>query len=736
MDAPAPPAPKWSWKRDAAAALFVALVCSSLFAVITKQWLLPANVPRAYANDSVVYLAWVETMIEEGSYLHNSRVGQPLGTDWRGFPTSDGWLNWQVLRLLTWLNPDPAWALNWFYWISFPLVALSAFAVARLLGLSRVAAAPVAVLYDFLPYHILRFHMERCEHVFLAAYFIVPWSVFACLRWRAPNAGRRGLPVYYGLAVLTGRGHGYYAFFAAVLMLTAGIYGARNDRRWSPFVHSVIWGAVAAGTLLLTMLPEIRYARTAPHNPDAPTRNPAEAEEYGLKIAQLILPVPGHQVPALAKFRAMYQASSPLVNENETAALGVVGSVGLLFLLARAVFRRTGAPETPTDLLAVLALVIVLLAAVGGFASAINWGQYFAGMQPWVRGYNRISVFLAFVSLLALGALADTYWRRLASFRGRVAFTAGAVVVTAAALIDQTPRAVTRRYAENAAHYESDREFFPRLEAQASPGDFVFILGYRYYPECPTEPLIGYDHFRPYLHTKSLTFSYGALRGEPNVAWCMTMSAKPPAEMTEHLARMEAHGLLVYRPGYTDQGKKIEEAAEAATGVRPIVSPDQQFAFYDLRIVRERLKAQTPANEWSRTKARLRHPLVPVCRTGFLKDITPENPADVQRDFGTPADVRVSNGLPETRRLELRFTVTMTHADDATETRWLRVSHGDHHELVPVPPEGAAIVRVVEVPPGETVIRLIPAMTIAEAESGRPKKSCWMHMTNISWAER
>ena len=736
MDAPAPPAPKWSWKRDVAASLFVILFSSTLFAVITKQWLLPAGVPRAYANDYVVYLAWAETMIEEGSYLHNSRVGQPLGTDWRGFPTSDGWLNWQVIRLLAWLNPDPAWVLNWFYWLTFPLVGLSAFAVARLWGLSRVVAVSVAVLYDFLPYHILRFHMERCEHVFLAAYYIVPWSLLACLRWRAPTVGNRGLAAYFGLAVLTGLGHAYYAFFAVVLMLAAGTYRARNARRWAPGVHSVLWGAMTTATLLLTMLPEIRYAMTAAPNPDSPARNPAEAEVFGLKIVQMILPVPDHQIPALAQFRAMYQASSPLVNENETAALGAVGSVGLLFLLARAVFRRTGASETPTDLLAVLALVIVLLAAVGGFASVINWAQYFAGIQPWVRGYNRISVFLAFVSLLALGALADNYWRRLASFRGRMAFTAGAVVVTAAALIDQTPRAITRHYAENAAHYESDREFFPRLEARASRGDFVFILGYRYYPECPTEPLIGYDHFRPYLHTKSLTFSYGALRGEPNDAWCMTLSAKPPADLIDHLARMDAHGLLVYRPGYTDQGNKIEEAAEAATGVRPIVSPDQQFAFYDLRIVRERLKAHTPADEWSRTKARLRHPLTPVCGAGFLRDNTLENPADVQRDFGTPADVRVSNGLPETRRLEMRFTVTMTHADDATETRWLRVSHGDHHELVPVPPEGAAIVRVVEVPPGETVIRLVPALTREEAESGRPKKSCWMHMSNISWAER
>jgi len=713
------------------AGLFVVAVSSGIFAGVSEQWRHPAGVPRAYGSDYVAYLTWVNTMIEEGSHLHNSRVGRPLGTDWRGFPTSDGWLNWQVIRGLAFINPDPVWVLNWFYWLTFPLVSLSAFVVARLLGLSRVVAVAVALVYAFLPYHVL-----RNEHVFLTAYYGVPFSLLACLRWRAPHVGNRGLLGFFGLAILTGVGHAYYAFFANVLMLAAGAYRARNDRRWAPAVLSVLWCGVASATLALTMLPEIRYGMTAPPNSNATKRNPAEAEEYGLKIAQLVLPAPDHRIPALARFRAVYQASSPLVNENETAALGVAGSAGLLFLLGRVVFRRPSSPETPADSLSLLALVIVLLAIVGGFASVINWLQHALGMTPWIRSYNRISVFLGFAAPLALGMTADARWRRIASRRGKLAFVAGAVVFTGLALYDQTPRQITRHYAENAAHYESDREYFSRLEADASPGDFVFMLGYRYYPECPIEPLTGYDHFRPYLHTKTLTFSYGALRGEPNDAWYRDVASRPAAETVDYLARMEAYGALIYRPGYKDAGKQIEAGIGAALGAPPTVSPDGQFAFFDVRPVTERLKAETPADEWARARMRRQNPLVPMWRAGFYQDTSLDNPDTARRDFGTPAEIRVENALPDRRQLELRFTVKLTHADDAAETRWVRVSRGGEDEIIPVPPAGAAVVRIIDVGPGETVVRVLPALTREEAEAGRQRTSCWMHMTKMSWAER
>lgn len=68
-------------------------------------------------------------------------------------------------------------------------------------------------------------------------------------------------------------------------------------------------------------------------NTEVAQRNPSEAELYGLKITQLLLPRVGHRMAPLAELTQKYTTTFPLVNENETASLGAIGSVGFLALL-------------------------------------------------------------------------------------------------------------------------------------------------------------------------------------------------------------------------------------------------------------------------------------------------------------------------------------------------------------------------------------------------------------------
>ncbi len=727
--------PSHSLKKDILAGLFVLLVSSAVFVVITRQWQTPLRLPRSYSSDYLVYLTWVETMIEEGSYLHNSRVGRPLGTDWRAFPTSDGWLNWQVIRGLALLNPEPAWVMNWFYWLTFPLVGLSAFAVARLLGLSRLIAVAFALLYDFIPYHLMRH-----EHVFMTAYYLVPWSLYACLQWRSTNTligkGNRQSLVFVLLAVLTGLGYVYYAYFACILMLVAGIARSVNDRCRQPLVLSAGWCAIVIGTLLATLIPEITCKLTTQKNPDAPQRSPAESELYAFKITQLLMPVPDHQLKPLAKIRAKYSGVSPLTNENETSSLGMVGSAGFLFLLFRFLFRRAGTAEQSEDLLSLFTVVIALLATIGGFASVINWTQATIGMTPWIRSYNRISIMLGFIVLLGLAARAEARWNTLRTARERIVFAVLTIAVVAWGIFDQTPRHVSANNAVNAEQFLSDEEYFPAIESQGSPGDFVFILGYRYYPECPIEPFTDYSHFRPYLHSKQLTFNYGALRGEANDLWFRMAASQPVPEMIDHLARMEALGLLVFRPSHKDGGKKIEAEAEALLGVKPFVSPDRQFAFFNLRARSERLKTETPAGQWEAAKLRMRQPLTPVWRKNFNPEWSLGDLSGMTRDFGREAEIRVTNTLDVPRQLELRFSVKVIHPEDEGDPRWLRISHNGQDDIEPVPRQGTAIVKTFTIPPGETVIKCTPAFEREHLAPGGRGSPCWMVMSKISWAEK
>uniref|UniRef100_UPI00037EAAE7 hypothetical protein n=1 Tax=Zavarzinella formosa TaxID=360055 RepID=UPI00037EAAE7 len=633
------------------------------------------------------------------------------------------------------LNPEPAWVMNWFYWLTFPLVGLSAFAVARLLGISRLIAVAFALLYDFIPYHLMRH-----SHVFMTAYYLIPWSLYACLQWRTSNPAigkwNRQSLVFVMLAVLTGLGYVYYAYFACILMLVAGIARSVNDHRWRPLALSVGWCAVAMATLMATMIPEIRQKMTNQANPDAPQRSPEESETYAFKLTQLLMPVPDHQLKPLAKIRAKYSGVSPLSNENEYSSLGMIGAAGFLFLVFRFVFRRAEAAEQGEDLLSLFTVVIALLATVGGFASVINWTQATIGMTPWIRCYNRISIMLGFIVLLGLATRAEARWNGIQTTKGRIIFTVLTVAAVAWGIFDQTPRNINRRDAANAEQFLSDEEYFPAIESQGSPGDFVFILGYRYYPECPIEPFTDYSHFRPYLHTKQLTFSYGALRGEANDLWSRMAASQPTPEMIDHLASMEALGLLVFRPSHKDGGKKIEAEAEAILGMKPFVSSDRQFAFFNLRARSERLKAETTAGQWEAAKLRMRQPLTPVWRKNFSPDASLSDLSATTRDFGREAEIRVTNTLDVPRPLELRFSVRVVNLDEAKETRWLRISHNGQDDIEPVPREGTAIVKTFNIPPGETVIKCTPAFEREHLAPGTQRRGCWMTMSKISWAEK
>jgi len=739
MDAPtppnAPPEPKGQWKRDAAAALFVVVAAAALMAGFTRQWLLPADVPREYHHDYLVYLTWVQTMIEDGGPLRNSRVGQPLGADWRGFPSADGWLSWRLIRGLTAVRPDPAWALNWFYWLTFPLVGLGAYAAVRLMGVSRLVSICVAILYTLMPYHYL-----RSGHVFMTAYFLVPLSVLAAVRlWeRSQTLGRRNWPTLWwlSLAALTGLGYVYYAYFAYFLMLVVGVARWRTERSWRPLALAVVWCAASTATLAATMLPEIRYLRTHPKPADRAVRKFADSEMFGVKPIQLFLPTPGHQLGAFAKVRAEYQRDTVLTNENETAALGMVGGAGLVCLLFRLVFRGPDGGPEPEDSLSVMAVTLVALITLGGLGAMTSWLQHAAGVNPWIRGYNRGSIVLAFLALAGLGLMADRWLAAASTAKRRCMKLATLLAVTSWGVFDQSPAHRGEQYLRSRRSAESDAAFFGELEAGAPPGALVFTLGYRYYPECAIEPKTDYAFFRPYLNTTTMTFSYGDLRGEANDMWARDLAARPAAELADTLARMEAHGVLVHRPSIADGGAALERTLRTHLGEPPAVSPDGEFAFFGLRRRIDQLWSASLPGEWAARRERLQNPLVPVWRDGFSVNWFVTEATGMTRMFAGPATVHVANRTPATRTMTLRYTAARYGEDLTLPPAWLKVSVAGHDEISAVTVKGEELATTFNVPPGGVDVRFTPSATREGLDDRADRKTRHLTLSNISWAEQ
>jgi hypothetical protein len=177
------------------------------------------------------------------------------------------------------------------------------------------------------------------------------------------------------------------------------------------------------------------------------------------------------------------------------------------------------------------------------------------------RATNRYSVFLLALGLIFLAGRLSQWtrgWRRVWS----VSLASGLLAV---GLFDQIPAMGT---AENvsSAKFNSDRVFGAELEKALPPGAMVFQLPFVEFPEArSTQRLADYEMFRPYLHTSTLRFTYGALKNRARSRWYREYAALPPAELVRKLEANGFSAIYINRRGYADNGDAVL-AALAALG--------------------------------------------------------------------------------------------------------------------------------------------------------------------------
>src|ERR671910_3444474 len=176
-------------RRDLMVGALVALAALVLACLALKVWRGDLGVPFSDREETQYYLMLAKSIDDHGGYFEKPSLGAPFGQDLHDFAVGTDRLNLDVLRVLG-LFATPAAVVNLFFLLTFPLVAAAAFAVFRLLGISRAAGAVCALLFALAPYHF-----ERAEgNLFLSAYWVVPlgvWLVLATLAGQ-PLFRRRG----------------------------------------------------------------------------------------------------------------------------------------------------------------------------------------------------------------------------------------------------------------------------------------------------------------------------------------------------------------------------------------------------------------------------------------------------------------------------------------------------------------------------------------------------------------
>ena len=226
--------------------------------------------------------------------------------------------------------------MNVFFVLTFPVTAVVTYLVLRRLAVGPEVAVVIAVLYT------LR-RTTSCAGRCISSWRRTTssrsgrtsrcrcWTVGLGSGWRRPGWRRSWLA----------SGSFYYSAFTVLLVAVAAVlrfFASRDGRAFLPagFVVGVI-----LAVSLVQLAPTIVY-RANGTNEEVAKRYWFESENYSLRLTQLLLPVDGHRIDALASRKAEYTEQIPQ-NEGRAATLGIVASVGFLWLLAVVLLAVVGA---------------------------------------------------------------------------------------------------------------------------------------------------------------------------------------------------------------------------------------------------------------------------------------------------------------------------------------------------------------------------------------------------------
>jgi len=454
---------------------------------------------------------------------------------------------------------------------TFYLVARASSCTVSWAFVSALAFGLAPYLFAQSPHHI------TCQYAWHVPLFLLVW------RWCATDSGLTlaspHLKAALAIAVITGVQNPYYTNVFCQLTLLGGAIVAWRMRSWAPLTGALAVIAAAACAFAMMNIDTWTYRAAHTANPGALLREYKWLDIYGFKLVDLFIPPVAHRGQSFAAFGLAHRQASPLLDEG-AAYLGLIGIAALLWLVATAVRNAVEQRTSAVPLEAWQVLWIVIMFNTGGLNAIVG---SFTGFTMFRTACRYSIVILAIVLLYAARRLSD--WQRTATEHTppdmlqivtRTA-VAGLCLLT---LWDQVPRAPTPdERALIARQVQADREFVGTMEAALPSGAMVFQLPVMDFPEAPLPGVPSYDHFRPYLYSKDLRYSFGAIKGRERDRWqrevqellvrgaTVDQQAQKIRFDVENVRRavdkvkeLGFSALYVNRNGFPDRGKGLEEA--------------------------------------------------------------------------------------------------------------------------------------------------------------------------------
>jgi|GEM_PF-143657 putative flippase GtrA len=523
------------------------------------------NVPITYEGDGILSYALIRAFasgeIYPGLFKIVSSLNAPFPANWNDYPYED-MIYFPAVVFVKFFGLSAGCNL---YLLCLQILGgLSFYAATRFFRLKRDISTVAAILFALSPFAFWR----HLAHLTVSTYWHIPFLLLV-LAWcfdpsRVSLSLKQGKWLGIAVGLIAGLYNPYY-WFLFLFLLSIILAGVSYRRDWHhAWRISTIFAAAVIGFLLSnadSLLFSLIYGRG-----HAFGRDLWGLVVWGLRLPDLMIPFSGSRIDFMNRLSAFYNRTYPvyLRGEAQTAYVGIVSLVGLGWLSISNSVRLASRSFEKIDGFYWLALGVFAFGVTGG----INYVLGSLGFRL-LRSTNRYSIVFMAIGLFVVIEL-------FSLIRNKYLSVLIALLALCLGLFDQLPAPRPRVAMERSlARMTEDQAVANALQQSLLPGGKVFQLPVKAFPETgPVHAMHDYDHFRPWLWTRNIHFSYGTMNGRGDADWQQTAAAKPLGLLLGNLNRYGFSALLINRGGYKDRAAELSERIRALGYKLFIDTPD------------------------------------------------------------------------------------------------------------------------------------------------------------------
>lgn len=569
------------------------IVMISAYGLWHRDW----NVPLNAAGDATGFLIDCANYIKGESRINSKTYALPIGVR-NSFTLFEAVIPNFMMKIISCFVNESGMVMNLYYICTYPLTAIVMYFVLRRLEYHYIISMSLGIVYALLPGHWLR----GVEHYAVGSSFFLPLICIVSIKliegsfckeeWKNEKINVKNfwlslekkefVCAIVFIYLITGCTL-YYGFFSAFIIFFSALLGAASCAR----ARELLYGGLllvfdGIGLFICGIFPEIlsKFLGSNAVTDIASTRVISDIEFYGMKIIQLLLPVPGHNNSVFANIRNWYDSNFlHFQNENAKSTLGLIMSIGFVVSILAVFFYKE---QNRIVQIGKLNLFLICVATIGGLADIV--GVITASF----RTYNRMSFFIAAFSILCIAELFRQVDKR---FLVKV-FLSFFILVTA--IYDQIPADMKEddeQYCTKADAWYEDKNFFDKIEEFEGAGAKILQMPYAYSDEFQQTVIEDtYPVNLPNCHVNGLQWSVGAPEYSENDLWLKHISRFSMEPRMRIAAAADFAGIALYKAGYTeDKYQEVLSELDRILGAPVVVHSNDTWIYYSLRNYKQKL---------------------------------------------------------------------------------------------------------------------------------------------------